>query len=111
MAVTLDAAALHVVGKPEGKLTDRERADLSLLTEWATRAVADYLNGAPAPAEVVKAAELRATYYDWHARLARRPADGGMLDQVFRRDKSTNPLRASGAMALLSPYLRRRAAT
>ena len=111
MAVTLDDLALHVINKAPDKLTDRERADLDSLLAWTVAMVDRYLSGSVAPDAVRDAAIKRCAYYDWHSRTVRQPADGGMLDAVFRRDKSTNPLRASGSMALLSPYLRRRAAS
>ena len=59
------------------------------------------------PDAIKLAAIRRLAYYDWHTRLARRPADGGMLDARFRRDAPIGPLRASGAMSLLSPWKRR----
>ena len=106
MAVTLDGLGVHVLGKREADLSDRERADLSGLLAWAVALVEQY--GAQAPAAVTDAAVSRVCYFDWHSRLSRRPADGGMLDRP-PRGVSLNPLRASGAMALLSPYLQRRA--
>ena len=108
-AMRLADASLHIVGKVPANLSDRERADLVMLTAWACHLVARYLGDSPAPEAICKAAALRLAYYDWHARLSRRPADGGQLDQPVKRDLSLNPLRASGAMALLSPWLRRRA--
>ena len=109
MAVTLDDLALHVLGKVPDKLTDRERADLDGLLAWSVAMVDQYLAGSTAPGPIRKAAALRLSYFDWHVRLARKPADGGMLDSPVKRDLSLNPLRASGAMALLSPWKRRRA--
>ncbi len=108
-AMRLADASLHIVGKTPRNLSDRERADLSDLTEWSYYMVAQYLGDSPAPEPIRKAAALRLAYYDFHSRLSRRPADGGQLDQPVKRDLSLNPLRASGAMALLSPWLRRRA--
>ena len=108
-AMRLADAALHIVGKKPANLSDRERADLVDLTEWSCMMVDQYLAGSPAPDPIRKAAALRLSYYDWHARLSRRPADGGQLDQPVKRDLSLNPLRASGSMALLSPWKVRRA--
>ena len=109
MAVTamlLADASLHVLGKPLNELKERERADLVMLTDWACSAVNEY---APeAPVEIRKAASLRVVYFDWHTRLARQPADGGMLGRPPRH-VSLDPLKASGAAALLSRYKRRRA--
>ena len=108
-AMRLADASLHIVGKTPGNLSDRERADLSDLTAWACYMVDRYLAGSPAPEPIRRAAALRLAYYDWHARLSRRPADGGQLDLPVKRDLSLNPLRASGSMALLSPWKIRRA--
>ena len=108
-AMSLADAALHELGKEQGKLTARERADLVDLTVWARELVDRYLGGSPAPESIHKAAALRLSYFDWHSRLSRRPADGGQLDQPVKRNLSLNPLRASGAMALLSPWKARRA--
>ena len=68
------------------------------------------LRGSEVPESVERSAVLRLAYFDYHARLARRPADGGMLDARFRRDAPLDPLRASGAMALLSRFKTRHAA-
>ena len=108
-AMRLADASLHIVGKIPGNLSDRERSDLVDLTDWACHMVAQYLGDSPAPDSIRKAAALRLSYYDFHSRLSRRPADGGQLDQPVKRDLSLNPLRASGAMALLSPWKVRRA--
>ena len=105
--VSLDKAAVFVVGKPLTDLSPTERATLRVVCAWATEAVSTYLAGSPAPAATVEAATLRLTYFDWHTRYARRPGDGGMLDTRFRRDAPLSPLRASGAMAMLSPHKRR----
>lgn len=111
MAVTLDDLALHVLNKERGKLTPRETADLDSLLAWSTELVDQYLSGSTVPDAIRDAAIRRCAFYDHFTRTVRQPADGGMLDAQFRRDKSTNPLRASGSMALLSPWKRRRAAT
>lgn len=106
MALTLDTAALHVLGKSEDSLSATERATLGVVVDWANEAVAQYLAGSPAPAATVEAATLRLVYYDWHSRLSRRPGDGGML-AGRRRHQSVNPMRESGGMSLLSPWKRR----
>ena len=99
-------AALHVLAKPPNELKPRERADLVALVDWACSAVNEY---APeAPLEIRKAASLRVAYYDYHSRLSRQPADGGMLARPPRH-VSLDPLKASGAAALLTRYKRRRA--
>ena len=100
--MTLDKAAAFV-----GVDKQPQRDALAVVLDWANEAVARYLAGSPCPDAVVEAAVLRVTYYDWHTRYARRPADGGMLDARFRRDAPLSPLRASGALSLLSPYRRR----
>ena len=105
--VSLDKAAQFTIGKPLTDLSDTERATLRVVCAWATEAVSTYLKGSPCPDAVREAATLRAVYFDWHTRYARRPGDGGMLDTRFRRDAPLSPLRASGAMAMLSPYKRR----
>ena len=72
---------------------------------WAVAMVDRYLGESPGVPDAIKlAAVRRLAYYDYHTRLARRPADGGMLDARFRRDAPIGPLRASGAMSLLSPW-------
>ena len=107
MAVMLADVAQAVIGKSEGDLNVAERATLADLLAWCSALVDRYLAGSPIPADVERAAVLRLAYYDYHVRLARRPADGGMLDARFRRDAPLAPLRASGAMSLLSPWKRR----
>ena len=111
MAVELADLALHVDGKQPGDLKPRERADLDGLLSWSTALVDRYIGTSTVPDAVRDAAILRLGYYDYHVRLARKPADGGMLDARFRRDAPLAPLRASGAMALLSPWKHRRAAS
>ena len=107
MAVTLADLAPHVVGKTEDKLSDGERSGLTDLLAWGDALIGQYLGDSPIPAAVRDGALRRVCYYDYHVRLSRRPADGGMLDARFRRDAPLSPLRASGAMSLLSPYKRR----
>ena len=107
MAVTVDQAAVYTLGKVESALSAVERSTLGVVVAWANEAVSAYLGDSPAPAATVTAATLRLIYYDWHTRVARRPADGGMLDARFRRDAPLSPLRASGARSLLSPHKRR----
>ena len=106
MALTMDLGkvAPYVLGKEAPALSATERTTLAVVCAWATEAVSGYLRGSPAPAATVEAATLRLIYYDWHTRLSRRPGDGGMLIARFRRDAPLSPLRASGAMAMLSPY-------
>ena len=105
--MTLADVAQAVAGKAEADLSDGERTTLADLSAWCAALVDRYLAGSPIPADVERAATLRLAYYDYHVRLARRPADGGMLDARFRRDAPLAPLRASGAMSLLSPWKRR----
>ena len=107
MAVTLAPLTLHVLGKPEEKLSDGERAIMTDLLGWSTALVDRYFGDSPILEEVKRSAVLRVAYFDHHSRTSRRPADGGQLQQPFRRDLPLNPLRASGAMALLSPWKRR----
>ncbi len=102
--MSLDKAATFVVGKALSDLSDAERATLRVICAASTEAVSTYLAGSPAPAATVEAATLRLIYFDYWSRYARRPGDGGMLDTRFRRDAPLSPLRASGAMAMLSPY-------
>ena len=105
--MSLDRAATFVVGKALTDLSDTERATLRVICAWATEAVDTYLDGSPCPAAVVEMATLRLLYYDWHSRYSRRPGDGGMLTERFRRDMPLSVLRASGALAILSPHKRR----
>ncbi len=110
MAVSLDDVARHVLGKAEADLSDVERAAVTEVRTMAADQVDGYLRGSTVSESVERSAVLRLAYYDYHSRLARRPADGGMLDARFRRDAPLAPLRASGAMSLLSPFKRRSAA-
>ena len=107
MAVALDKAAVFVLGKTADAMSDTERASLTVLLASANAAVSHYLNGGPAPDAVHEAAVLRLVYFDHWTRYARRPAGGEMLRESFRRDRPLDPLRASGAMAMLSPWKRR----
>jgi len=108
VALTLSHLAMHVLGKQAPDLSDAERDTLGDLLEWANAEIYAYTGtDSMIPEAIRDAAIRRVAYYDYHVRLARRPADGGMLDARFRRDAPLNPLRASGAMALLSPYKRR----
>lgn len=107
MAVSLDDVALHLVGKADAALSDAERSGVAEARQMAVDQVNAYTRGSTVPESVERSATLRLAYYDYHARLARRPADGGMLDARFRRDAPLSPLRASGAMSLLSPFKRR----
>lgn len=105
--VPLADVALHLLGKGDGDLSAVERSTVGEVRQMALDAVGAYVGGSTVPETVERSAVLRLAYYDYHARLARRPADGGMLDARFRRDAPLAPLRASGAMALLSPFKRR----
>ena len=102
--MSLGDASRHLVGKAEGALDESERAAVAEAHQMATDAVAGYLRGSTAPESVERSAVLRLAYFDYWSRLARRPGDGGMVAPRFRRDAPLSPLRASGAMALLSPY-------
>lgn len=107
MALTLADVARHLLGKGEGDLSDAERSAVTEAHAMALDAVSAYLRGSTVPESVERSAVLRLAYYDYHGRLARRPADGGMLLARFRRDAPLGPLRASGGMSLLSPFKRR----
>ena len=107
LEVDVDIVSQHVIGKAEEALTPVERAAVREVRAMACDAVGVYLRGSPVPRSVERSAVLRLAYYDYHSRLARRPADGGMLDARFRRDAPIGPLRASGAMSLLSPWKHR----
>ena len=102
--MSLDSAAVFVTGKVLSDLSDTERATLRIICAWSNQAISTYLAGSPCPEPVREMATLRLLYYDWHTRYSRRPADGGMLEARFRRDAPLSPLRASGALAMLSPY-------
>ena len=105
--VSLAEVALHVLGKGEGDLDEARRATLDNLRMVACETVEAYVKGSPTTMAIRTGAVLRYCYYDFHTRLARRPADGGMLDARFRRDAPLDPFRSSGAMALVSPWKQR----
>lgn len=107
MAVSLPELTVFVTGKTETALSDAERAIMTDLHAWTQAVVDQYIGDSPIPDEVRRSAVLRLAYYDHHTRTARRPADGGMLDARFRRDAPLGPLRASGAMSLLTGWKRR----
>ena len=102
--MSLGDVAQHLVGKAAGDLAEPERGAVCEARQMATDAVSSYMRGSPMPESVERSAVLRLAYFDYWSRLARRPGDGGMITPRFRRDAPLSPLRASGAMALLSPY-------
>ena len=104
MALTVDDVAQYVTGSPP---TDANRVQMTDLAAWTQAVVDQYCGDSPIPDEVRRSAVLRLAYYDHHTRLSRRPPDGGMLDARFRRDAPLGPLRASGAMSLLTAWKRR----
>ena len=107
MAVALDDLIVYVTGKQPAELKPGESAALVDLHGWAVATVDRYLAGSTVPDAIRASAVKRVAYYDYHTRLSRRPADGGMLDARFRRDAPIGPLRASGAMSLLTMWKRR----
>lgn len=108
MALTVDDVALHVTGKPP---TADNRALMTDLLGWTTAMVDQYVGGSPIPDPVRRSAILRLAYFDHWTRTARRPGGPETLEPRFRRAQPLNPLRASGAMSLLSPWKRRTVAT
>ena len=107
VALTVEAAALHVVGEPLAKLTPADRDAIEAITESAALLVERYAAGSDIPASVQAAAARRLCFYDYHTRFPTRIAPETLA--IPGRRGSTNPLRSSGAMALLSPWKRRRA--
>ena len=107
MAVGVGDLSLYVTGKAAADLKPAEREAIRDLCDWSNAAVDRYIGSAPVPDAIKAGAIRRLAYYDWHTRLSRRPADGGMLDARFRRDAPIGPLRASGAMAMLTMWKRR----
>ena len=105
--MTVADVALHVLGKAEPDLTAPERAAVTEARQMAADAVTAYTRGSTVPESVERSAVLRLSYHDYWSRLARRPAGGDLITPHFRRDAPLSPLRASGAMSLLSPYKRR----
>ena len=97
--------SLYVTGKPAADLSDPERSRMADLCAWAN-ALVDRYSGDDAPEEIKAAAVRRVAYYDHHTRLSRQPP-GETLHVRFRRDAPLGPLRASGALSLLSPWKRR----
>ena len=98
VAVGVGDIAVHVTGKHANELEAGQRTAVADLCDWSSALVDQYLAGSTVPDAIKLAAVRRLAYYDWHTRLARRPADGGMLDARFRRDAPIGPLRASGAL-------------
>ena len=107
VALTVEAAALHVVGEPLAKLTPGDRAAIEAITATAALLVARYAAGSDIPAAVCNAAALRMAYFDYWTRMPVKVAVETLA--IPGRRGSLNPLRSSGAMALLSPWKRRRA--
>ena len=105
-----DAVARFVLGKPLGELDDIERLAIKVTCDAANELVRQYVGDAPIPASLCRAAILRLSYFDYWTQHGRRQGDGGGVSLPQRRDMGLSPLRASGAMALLSPWKRRRAA-
>ena len=105
-----DAVAQFVIGKPLDELDDIERATIKATCDTANELVAQYIGDAPIPAALCRASILRLAYYDFWTLHGRRQGDGGGVSPPQRRDMGLSPLRASGAMAILSPWKRRRAA-
>ena len=105
-----DAVARYVLGKPLGELDDIERATIKVSCDAANELVRQYVGTDPVPANLCRASILRLAYFDYWTQHGRRQGDGGGVSLPQRRDMGMNPLRASGAMAMLSPWKRRRAA-
>ena len=105
---SMDAVALHVVGRELSELEPVERATVKAVCEAANALVSRYVEGSDVPETVCKAAVLRLAYFDYHTRFPITAAPEVL--RVPARRGTLNPLRSSGAMALLSPYKRRHAA-
>ena len=107
MALTLGDLSLHVIGKQPQDLSERERDLLADLLAWTNAVIYAFVGtDSMIPTEIRDAAIRRIAYYDYHSRLSRQPP-GETLQVRFRRDAPLSPLRASGALSLLSPYKRR----
>ena len=104
----MDAVALHIEGKPLKDLEPGERAAVKIVCESANLQVSQYAAGSDIPAAVCKAAVLRLAYFDYWTRMPVKVAVETLV--IPGRRGSTNPLRSSGAMALLAPWKRRHAA-
>ena len=104
----LDKVSLHVLGQPVAKLDDVEREMIRSVCESANAQVTKYIEGSAVPESVCEAAVLRLCFYDYHTRYPLKISPETLIHAARRG--SPNPLRASGAMALLSPWKRRRAA-
>ena len=107
VALTVEAAALHVLGEPAAELAPGDRAAIETITESAVLLVERFASGSNIPAAVCTAAALRMAYFDYWTRMPTKVAPETLA--IPGRRGSTNPLRSSGAMALLSPWKRRRA--
>ena len=105
-----DAVAQYVLGKPLGELDDIERMTVMTSCATANELVRQYVGADPVPVALCRAAILRLSYFDFWTQHGRRQGDGGDVSLTQRRDMGLSPLRASGAMAILSPWKRRRAA-
>ena len=104
----LDKVSLHVLGQPAAKLDDVERETIRSVCVAANAQVSRYIEGSAAPESVCEAAVLRLAFYDYHTRYPLKISPETLIHAARRG--SPNPLRASGAMAILSPWKRRRAA-
>ena len=109
MAVTLtvEAAALHVLGEPLAAASPADRDAIEAITATAVLLVGRFAAGSDIPASVQAAAARRLAFYDYHTRYPLKISPETLIHAARRG--SPNPLRASGAMALLSPWKRRRA--
>ena len=108
MALTVDAVSLHVMGKSYNDLEPSEQPAMTALRDMAVLLVERYASGSDIPQTVQDAAVLRLAYHDYYTRNVSGGERSDLLPLPARRGY-LNPLRASGAMALLSPWKRRRA--
>ena len=108
MALTVDAVALHVVGKGYDDLDPSEQPAIDNLRDMAVLLVERYASGSDIPQTVQDAAVRRLAYHDHWTREVSGGERSNLVPLPARRGY-LNPLRASGAMALLSPWKRRRA--
>ena len=100
MAVSAAEIAEYVTGQPLADMDLSERAAVESVIGAAMALVGRYVAGAAVPDPVRREAISRLAYFDYHTRMPIKAAAETL--PIPSRRQSVNPLRSSGAMALLS---------